>query len=343
MKSTKKTIVDFLNKAFLPFGKNSKNTTKVYAAKLVQASSHNFYVENISNKADRLHDRIEESYEECFGESYICCIENLRRFLRLGLCTVAIDITHEDFFGAIEGFDIFPVNKDGKTGEFRYAVLSLVNKAETEKFPVYAVPFRLGQDLAKTIEQLLDVASKLLIRIRLALLDRWFYSAEVIGLLNKRLKYLILVPQWDIFKCMLKQLKAENRVIAYIEHELILRKDFSKFRVKTKLILINNKEDFDWVFATNLPNDKALYYIITYKQRWQIETNFRVRDEAKIRSRSRFMQVRYFYFLVSLLLHAIWIVKIRKQGFSFSVFLHYLDRMLFCEELSIDYVYVGDG
>ena len=343
MQNTKKTIIEFLNKAFLPFGKNSKNTTHLYATKLVQASSSNFYVENISNKADRLHDRIEESYEECFGESYVCCIENLRRFLRLGLCTTAIDITHEDFFGNIKGFDIFPMDKDGKTGEFRYAVLSLVNKAETEKFPVYAIPFKLGQNLAKTIEQLLEVAHNLLLRIKLVLLDRGFYSAEVIDLLNNRLKYLILVPQWDIFKCMLEQLKGEGRVIEYVEHELILRKDFSKFKVKTKLILINNEEEFDWVFATNLSNDKALYYIITYKRRWQIETNFRVQDEARIRSRSKFMQVRYFYFLVSLLLHAIWVINIRKQGLSFAVFLHYLDRMLFCEELGIDYVYVGDG
>ncbi|MCH8004184.1 MAG: transposase [Nanoarchaeota archaeon] len=343
MKTAKKTIVEFLNKAFLPFRKNSINATNIYAAKLIGSSSHNFYVENISNKADRLHDRIKESYEECFSESYMCIIGNLRRSLRLGLCTTAIDITHENFFGAIRGFDIFPLEKDGKTGEFRFAVISLVNKAETEKFPVYAIPFRLGQNSARTVEQLLNIASRLLIRVKLVLLDRGFYSAEVIDVLNTRVKYLILVPQWDIYKSMLEQLKAEDKIIEYVEHELILSKDFSKFKVKTKIILINTNEEFDWVFATNLPNDKALYYIITYKQRWQIETNFRVQDEARIRSRSRFMQVRYFYFLVSLLLHAIWIVKIRQQGLSFSVFLHYLDRMLFCEELGIEYVYVGEG
>ena len=46
-----------------------------------------------------------------------------------------------------------------------------------------------------------------------------------------------------------------------------------------------------------------------YKKRWQIETDFRVHDEARIKSKSNELIVRYFYFLVSLALMANWQVN----------------------------------
>ena len=62
--------------------------------------------------------------------------------------------------------------------------------------------------------------------------------------------------------------------------------------------------DWYWCFATNLR--QSLYLISKYKRRWQIETDFRVHDEARIKTKSNEPIVRYFYFLTSLVLLANW-------------------------------------
>ncbi|MFW6013855.1 MAG: hypothetical protein ACOCQG_01660 [Candidatus Nanoarchaeia archaeon] len=43
--------------------------------------------------------------------------------------------------------------------------------------------------------------------------------------------------------------------------------------------------------------DKPENYVLTYKRRWRIETNYGVEDEAKIKSKSINYLIRYFYFL----------------------------------------------
>ena len=66
-------------------------------------------------------------------------------------------------------------------------------------------------------------------------------------------------------------------------------------------------QDCYWCFATNLNENFGL--IKFYKQRWQIETDFRVHDEARIKTKSNNQIVRYFYFLTSLVLVANWQVN----------------------------------
>ena len=62
-----------------------------------------------------------------------------------------------------------------------------------------------------------------------------------------------------------------------------------------------------WSGCGNLKTERHL--IRKYKQRWQIETDFRVHDEARIKSKSNDPRIRYFYFLTSLILLANWEVN----------------------------------
>lgn len=54
------------------------------------------------------------------------------------------------------------------------------------------------------------------------------------------------------------------------------------------------------------------------KQRWGIETTFRVQDEVTVKSKSREMLVRYFLFPTEALIYNLW--KFFKAGVSFAVF-----------------------
>jgi IS4 transposase len=119
---------------------------------------------------------------------------------------------------------------------------------------------------------------------------------------------------------------------AIIEHEMNYDKDKSSTKIKTHLVLIKDKE-YDWCFYTNLYLKDAQYYISLYKHRWQIETNFRVEDEAKIKSKSVHYLVRYFYFMLTLLLHTIWLIFPYKQ---FKWFLIQLYEYMFLKDLKIN-------
>ncbi len=105
----------------------------------------------------------------------------------------------------------------------------------------------------------------------------------------------------------------------------------------TRIVFVRDKEDkFTWSFATNMIFDDYYAYVGFYKRRWRIETNFRVEDEAKIKSKSIFPVIRYFYFLTGLLLHSIWLV-FRKE-IPFKTFLIKVYRYIMLVGLGIDQV-----
>lgn len=62
------------------------------------------------------------------------------------------------------------------------------------------------------------------------------------------------------------------------------------------------------------------YIVATYKNRWRIETGFRVQDEARIKSKSKEIRVGFFFFVYEQLLQLLWAV-LYKDGVSFKGFL----------------------
>jgi hypothetical protein len=95
-------------------------------------------------------------------------------------------------------------------------------------------------------------------------------------------------------------------------------------------------DEFAWIFATNIRFRTRAEYVWYYKRRWQIETNFRVEDEARIKSKSTSYLVKYFYFLVSLLLHLLWIInKNIKYHAPFKKYLDVIEQALLLDYLEI--------
>jgi len=83
----------------------------------------------------------------------------------------------------------------------------------------------------------------------------------------------------------------------------------SGWKPKTTIVVCKGIDKFAWIFATNIHFKMRVEYIWYYKRRWQIETNYEVEDERRIKSKSTNHLIRYFYFLVSLLFHMFWIVN----------------------------------
>ena len=327
-KTVERELSKFLNKVF--FFSNSDNN---YTKKLILAATADTYVETADGKADSLHLKIKQCNWENFFDAYQKIIRSYVRRLNLRSGIIALDVTSEPFYGKTCGlYTIGCENQKGYSHEFHFLVISLINEKKEEKIPLACIPVHYGFDFGKAVKNLLALASKLF-NIRFVLLDRWFYSIDVINALNGY-RYLMLIPKRDK---KIKDLCEAVGKAGYYHHKM-----FSSATLQeaiTRIVLVRDKikdEEIVWSFATNMILDDYYAYVKFYKRRWRIETNFRVEDEAKIKSKSIFPVIRYFYFTIGLLLHSIWLV-FRKE-IPFKKFLIRVYNFIMLEGLGIEYI-----
>src|SRR3989344_130480 len=108
--------------------------------------------------------------------------------------------------------------------------------------------------------------------------------------------------------------------------------------VIVKHVPFKNKKRVDCSYATNMQLHDGMSYVHLYCKRWQIETNFRMEDQVKIKSKSRYILVRYFYFMISLLLHAVWLITWSNTMPLDTFKVHLANQLLFAT-VGISYVH----
>jgi hypothetical protein len=268
---------------------------------VVKASSHETYVETIGCAADTLHLGLKGWDVQNVQREYArMCERNIKK-LHLGTCDVSIDITEEDFYGKSSSLWLHPwTGKDGVKSHFKFIVCSV--KYRGRKYPIAVRMIRVGAYIADEIGELLESCIRAGLKIGVALLDRGFYSADVIRIFNERnTNYIIFAKKSPLFKNLLE---ATTRSVQ-IEHEIILSRNKTNTKIKTNISLVKNIQGYDWTFATDL--DISGHEIVRkYRIRWNIETDFRVQDEARIKSKSLRPEVRLFYFLIGCLMLFVW-------------------------------------
>lgn len=324
-----KQIISFLQKSFcceiiLPL--------KSISYQLIKVAKANSYVETLGENSDSLHRWIKKSYEQDFKKAFEKQVRKAIKHLRISYAKLAFDITHEPFYGKTRGLYIFDAPPDKKyPGEIKFISVCLINN--DKQIPLMALPLIHGSQTRLVIE-LLKYCQTLFKRIRLALFDRGFYIGELIDYLEaNKINYIILVPEK---KGRIKDYVGQTDELGKFKHEMTYSKKKSKWKPKTTIVVCKGIDDFAWLFATNINFNTRAEYIYYYKRRWQIETNYRVEDEAKIKSKSTSYLIRYFYFLVSLLFHIFWIVN--KNLNDYAPFKKYLDNIehdMLCDYLGI--------
>ena len=215
-------------------------------------------------------------------------------------------------------------------GLFKFITVSVITR--NKQIPLMSLPVMVGEGNAKPAISLLEYCQTLFKGIRLALFDRGFYIAELIDYLEASgLRYIILVPEKD---GVIEGYVAQTVELGKFKHQMTYAKKKSKWKPRTTIVVCKGLDDYDWIFATNVHFRTRVEYVWHYKRRWQIETNFRVEDESRIKSKSANHLVRYFYFLVSQLLRLFWIVN--KNINYYVPFKKYLDVIEY--ELLFDYL-----
>jgi hypothetical protein len=287
---------------------------------LLFASSHNTYVETISSSADTIHSTLDEWNISALQKEYErLCVHEIRK-LHLGLCDIIIDITEEDFYGKTQGVWIVPWTKEkGVEGHFKFLVCSI--KCGDRKFPIAVRMIRVGSIISQEVGAVLDACKTAGIHIRTVLMDRGFYAAEVLQeLQNQDVEYIVFAKKSESFSNMLDS--AEKSVT--IEHEMVFSKHKTKYKIQTDIALVKNVLEYDWVFATNTQL-AGKDIVKKYRIRWNIETDFRVQDEARIKTKSVKPNVRLFYFIIPLLIFFVWSAT-QKFKVSFKKFIITLSK-----------------
>jgi len=295
---------------------------------LLNAVAYNTYVETIGNKADTLYLRCKESLISTMVYSYLNYIKGVSNKFKLNEKEVilAFDYTEEDFYGDVQGFDIHGwTGKDGVTGHFKFITCSIISDDIPEKIPLISIPIRLGHYKSSVILHCLSLIKDYIGKINLILFDRGFYDKDLMYELTKlNYPYLIFVPKHKDKKEILYPIKIGEQVAIY--NDFKVNKNQSKYAGENILIFLKqiydprSEKNYDWVFATNIEEILLEKVITTYKKRWRIETQFRVQDEARIKCKSKEMNVRFFFFMFEQMLQTIWICFYKDES-TFKEFL----------------------
>lgn len=295
---------------------------------LLNAVAYNTYVETIGNKADTLYLRCKESLISMMEHAYLNYIKGVSNKFKLNEKEVilAFDYTEEDFYGNVQGFDIHGWNgKDGITGHFKFITCSIISDEIPQKIPLISVPIRLGHYKSSVILHCLSLIKGYIGKINLILFDRGFYDKDLMYEIEKlKYPYLIFVPKHKDKKEILYPMKDGEQIAIY--NDFKVNKNQSKYAGENILIFLKqiydprSEKNYDWVFATNVEWILLENIVVTYKKRWRIETQFRIQDEARIKSKSTEMKVRFFFFLFEQMLQTIWICFFKEEG-SFKEFL----------------------
>lgn len=345
-----KWLKSFLKQIFFVVGSNSPYNLAEFLHILVTAALTKDFVNNTTAKLqpapngetvfNRLLECTRDKIELAFNVIMESSCKRIKINLRNRKAILAFDTTYEPFYGNISSNPFWiheykPVN--GCNGCFVFITVSIVVGENKLILGVLPVPF--GWNHADYVEKLIKLARKYIV-IEACLFDRGFCEYELIARLKKlKVGYEILWKKdkkretWltkELDKLRPKEMKV------YIKEDGYFHKNKTKHYVRTRFVIIkqysykDDKQSYDWVFATNRKLRSQMWYIRGYKRRWGIETIYRVTDEVRIRTTTLDEVKRYFLFAFGCLLYNLWKFAnlFLKEKVSFSTFVFVFFQVL---------------
>jgi len=316
-------IQTFVNKC-LSVAYLGENWNNKLIQSIIEAGRTISYVETTNpTQADKFHIAIKESDNKTFMHEF----EKIVRFaiakLNLKRVKIAFDTT--------EDLTWSKGNYNNRTSVYEHPLLSWqylnVSIVEPCFIPLMSIPYRQIDDLDSLVIDLLNYIKTLPIIVDLILFDRGFYHAHLIDYLNGNKRgyswpYLMLVPEREAQKNYIQQTRDTGLMFASYKHIFNYKKDKSSWHPYTTIMIKIVDEKTAWCYATN--KKPSLNLCLEYPKRWNIETGFRVHDETKIKSKSSYLRIRFFYHLLGMLLIVLW----RLQNIiEYLVFKRFLKRI----------------
>jgi Transposase DDE domain len=235
--------------------------------------------------------------------------------------TIAADLTLIASYGRHELDDPQVYRSQAKRGTnsfFAYATVSLV--LHGERFTLAVAPVTRSESLKQVLQELLLlVTRKGRLKIGLVLLDRGFYSVEVIRYLQEaRRPFLMplvghgrkadhpLGPSGsNVFKAMKTSGWSTHTLQDGKKNKATVSVCVKRARYKNKH---GKRKSETWVYAYwGIAPKRVDWVRDTYRRRFGIETSYRQMNQCRIRTTTRKFEVRFLYVAIGLLLRNLWV------------------------------------
>lgn len=222
---------------------------------------------------------------------------------------IAIDFTPEPFYGDensqyVTGYE----PKDGTYYCFKFMTVSLL--MPQGKYFLFSYPVYRRTDRVWLLNRAFKFLEKLDMKPELCLMDKEFYAVDVLAFCReKKCEYIIPAKQDSKFDRYLKDLGELPGLVR--DYEITNQERESEW---TNLVVMeseNTEKKKTFGFITNLHESiyKEDVYVLAdiYRKRWMIETAHRVHDNFRIKTCCKEGNVRYFFFIIAVLLYNLWV------------------------------------
>lgn len=228
---------------------------------------------------------------------------------------VAIDYTRQPFYGDSDAKNVIGGKQEnGTTWGYTYASIDIVEAGR--RLTVYSSTVNQFSEKAEVVEKLIFEARARGIHISIVLLDRAFFTIDVIATL-KRLEVYFIIPavKHDTVKEAMLNYDDKQSAKRFILGNKRKSICFTLYLYKRPSMQLPKKKklnvsDLYFGFATNLPRSLAIklpsFIPSEYRRRWGIETGYRMQDNAQAKTTSTNYKLRLIYQMTSVVLYNVW-------------------------------------
>jgi len=310
-----KTLLDKIEENIeLSRGKNSTYSDESLFITMIWAGINRISIEeateqleelgyNIPSSDTVLHHLSNQPYEilEKGFQSVINSLIKKARYLFRKHVVLAIDFNLLEWYGEDLPFIIKSKPRKGTDKFIGFATVAIVE--DGKRFTLRALPITPFSNKKEIVRRLLSYAMKF-VKVKVVLMDRGFYSGEIIQMLNNWVPFIIPAVNNDKVKRYTEMAKEKGE----IKYEM---SNGTKFR----MVVYNEGKVHP--FATNTALSPEEIYEL-YRKRFGIETQYRIKNKFLGRTCSRDYSVRYFFFLLAICIYNLWvllnIIERRKEG-----------------------------
>ena len=236
---------------------------------------------------------LENGFDHVF-QDHISRARKQRLFTHLVI--VAIDFTDIEWYGEELPFIVKSKAKNGTKRFIRFATIAIVE--DGKRFTLKVLPVTPLSATENVVKELIAYVQHF-VSIRVVLLDRGFYSNEVVKQIKKaEVKFVIPAKKNDKVKENMKE-AYENGPITYT---------MSKGETYTLMVVKDEDNDKLLPYATNMINTDPSTVHEFYENRFGIETQYRVKNKFFGKTCSKKYSVRYAFFILAVALYNLWVL-----------------------------------
>ena len=255
----------------------------------------------------------------------LALVTHMPKAMRRKSRMLAIDLTLIPYHGqpALDAKEIFRGEpKSGTTHFHAYATAVVLHKGYRYTLALTHVEY--GESMKEVVQRLLAIVRRRGVKIRFLLLDKGFFSVEVIQYLH-RARHAFIIPA-VVRGRKPKDPKAPPRGLrallkkknGYYRETLTSGQNKDKKKTSTKVTICVANKNYTHEKTGKRRRKKLLYAVWkirrtpkeireTYRKRFGIETSYRQMNEARIKTCTRDPRLRLLFVGIALVLRNVWV------------------------------------